>query len=167
MTPDSEEFTISRTFDAPRALVFKAFTDAAHLARWFGPKGFEMSKCSLDLRPGGLFHYCLRAPNGAEMWGKWIFREIVAPEKLVVVVSFSDAHAGVTRHPGSASWPLQTLSTTTFEDDGGRTKMTLRWRAHEATEEERRTFAAGHDGMRMGWGGTMDQLDAYLATLRG
>ncbi|MBI3507931.1 MAG: SRPBCC domain-containing protein [Proteobacteria bacterium] len=160
-----EEFTISRVFEAPRALVFKTFTDAAHLARWFGPKGFTMQACKLDLRPGGVFHYGMRSPDGFEMWGKWTFREIVEPERLVVIVSFSDKDGGITRHPMSPNWPLETLSTTTFVDLGTRTELKLRWAPHNATEEERKTFAAGHDGMRMGWGGTCDQLAAYLAGL--
>jgi uncharacterized protein YndB with AHSA1/START domain len=157
------KFVISRTFDAPRALVWQAWTDAAHLARWFGPKGCTLSTCLLDLRPGGICHYCMRTHDGHEMWGKWVFREIVAPEKLVLVSSFSDAKGGLTRHPLNANWPLETLSTTTFAEVEGRTTLTIEWSPLNATEIERKTFDENHDGMRMGWGGTMEQLAAYLA----
>jgi uncharacterized protein YndB with AHSA1/START domain len=161
-SPSRDEFVISRTFDAPRELVWKAHTEREHLMRWFGPKGFTMSVATLDLRPGGVFHYCMRSPDGQEMWGKWTFREIVAPEKLVVVVSFSDAAGGITRHPMSPTWPLETLGTTTFAEHDDKTTLSVRWSALNATEIERKTFAESHDNMRMGWGGTFDQLADYL-----
>lgn len=158
----SAPFVIARTFDAPRELVWKAFTERDQLMRWFGPKGFTMQFATLDLRPGGVFHYGLQSPDGKEMWGKWIFREIVKPERLVFVVSFSDAQGGVTRHPMSPTWPLETLSTNTFTEHEGKTTIAVRWSAINATDDERKTFDDSHEGMRMGWTGTMDQLAAYL-----
>src|SRR3954465_11026908 len=100
-------FVTSRTFDAPRELVWKAWSERARLMEWFGPKGFKMPAAKLDFRPGGSFHYCLEAPNGQEMWGKFVYREIVSPEKIVLVNSFSDEAGGITRHPMSATWPLE------------------------------------------------------------
>lgn len=161
--PSGNKFVITREFNAPRLLVWKAWTEPEHLKRWFGPKGFTMPACTLDLRPGGVFHYCMRSPDGHEMWGKWTFREIVPPEKLVLVASFSDAKGGVTRHPLSANWPLEMLSTTTLAEHAGRTTLTIEWTALNATDSERQTFDGSHDGMRMGWTGTLDQLAAYLA----
>jgi uncharacterized protein YndB with AHSA1/START domain len=158
-----QAFTMSRVFDAPRALVFKACTERERLAQWWGPKGFEMLACTLDLRPGGLFHYGLRAPNGTAMWGKWVFREVVAPERLVFVASFSDEEGGETRHPWSAQWPLEVLSTITFAERDGQTTLTFTGIPVNATDEERATFAASHAGMQQGWTGTLDQLAAYLA----
>ena len=165
MSPASPDFVLTRVFDAPRDLVWKAWTEEAHLKRWFGPKGFTMTKCAMDFRVGGVFHYGMKSPDGHEMWGKWTFVEIVAPEKLVLLSSFSDANGGVTRHPMSATWPLETLSATTFTEHGGKTTLTLRWAAHKATAEERKTFDSAHAGMTQGWGGTMAQLEAYLARL--
>lgn len=159
----AKEFVISRVFDAPRKLVWKAYTDRDDMMQWFGPKGFKMISATMDLRPGGVFHYGLEAPNGQKMWGKFIYREIVAPERIEHIVSFSDEKQGVTRHPMAPSWPLQTLAKATFTDESGKTRITLRWSPYEATEEERKTFDAGHDSMRQGWGGTMDQLDEHLA----
>src|SRR5262249_8076900 len=156
-------FTITRVFDAPRERVWQAHTECRHLMHWWGPKGFTMQHCRIDLEPGGLFHYGMRSPDGPALWGRFVFREIVGPERLVFVVSFSDEQAGVTRHPMSPTWPLEMLSTSTFADEAGKTALTIRWAPINATEEERRTFDAGHEGMTQGFTGTFDQLAAYLA----
>jgi uncharacterized protein YndB with AHSA1/START domain len=158
-----KEFVISREFDAPRELVWKAWTERDRLMQWFGPKGFRMTAARLDFRPGGIFHYCLRSPSGQDMWGKFVYREIVAPQRIVLVNSFSDEKGNLTRHPMSPTWPLEMLTTTTFAEFQGRTTVTVRWNALNATEAERKTFDTSHDGMRMGWTGTFDQLAEYLA----
>lgn len=160
-----EEFVIERTFDAPRALMWKLWTDPAHLARWWGPKGFVVSHCKVDLRPGGIFHYGLRSPNGQEIWGKFVYREIVMPERMVYVVSFSDADGGITVHPMSPTWPRQILSTTTFVEKDGKTTVTNRWSPFEATRKEVDTFEAGRESMFQGFTGTFDQLETYLESL--
>jgi uncharacterized protein YndB with AHSA1/START domain len=164
MEPKKREFVISRAFDAPRELVWNAWTDPERLKHWWGPKGFTVLSCKLDLRPGGVMHYCLRTPTGQDMWGKFVYREIVKPERLVFVSSFSDAQGGMTRHPGNPTWPLDTLSTVTFTENPGRTTLTVRWVPFNATEEERKTFESGHASMQQGWTGTLDQLTDYLAT---
>jgi uncharacterized protein YndB with AHSA1/START domain len=156
-------FIISRTFDAPREQIWKAWSERARLMDWFGPKGFKMPAAKLDFRPGGSFHYCLAAQNGNEMWGKFVYREIVAPEKIVLVSSFSDEAGEITRHPMSATWPLETLSTFTLTEENGRSTATIQWVPLNAMEEEINTFNAAHEGMKQGWTGTFDQLEAYLA----
>ena len=160
-----QEFVLSREFDAPRELVWKAFTESEHLQHWWGPKGFKIVACKVDLRPGGVFHYCMESPDGHKMWGKITYREIVAPERIVHTVSFSDENQGVTRHPMAPTWPLETLAIVTLTERGGKTTMTVQWMAHNATEEERATFDQSHDSMRQGWTGTMDQLAEYLAKM--
>ena len=162
-TAAGREFIITRVFDAPRATVWQAWTEAEQLQRWFGPKGCTVLACSLDLRPGGLFHYCLQTPDGHVMWGKWTFVEIEPLEKLIVIMSFSDAQGGVSRHPLSPTWPLETLSTMTLTECAGKTELTLRWAPHAATETELLTFNLSHESMKQGWTGTLDQLAAYLA----
>ena len=157
------DFVVTRLLAAPRALVWQAWTEVGHLQRWFGPKGCTIPACTLDLKPGGVFHYGLRTPDGQEMWGKWTFREIAPPENLVLISSFSDAQGGVTRHPLSASWPLEMFSTMTLTEEEGKTRLTLRWSPHGANETERRTFDAAQEGMNQGWNGTLDQLESYLA----
>jgi uncharacterized protein YndB with AHSA1/START domain len=157
------EFVISRTFDAPRDVMWKAWTESEQLAKWFGPKGVTIVSAKNDLRLGGVFHYGMRTPDGTVMWGKWIYREIVPPERLVFIVSFSDEKGGLTRHPFSESWPMEMLSTVTFAERQGKTEVTVRWTPHNATESERKTFDEGHEGMKQGWSGTFDQLADYLA----
>ena len=158
----AQTFLISRTFDAPRELVWKAWTENDRLMQWFGPKGSTMFHAKNDLRPGGVFLYALRMPDGLEIWGKWVYREIVPPERLVLVSSFSDAEGNVTRHPMAPTWPRETLSRTTLTEHGGKTTVTIEWRPLNATEEERTTFEAGKPSMTQGWGGTLEQLDDYL-----
>src|SRR5580765_3041456 len=148
----SSDFVISRVFDAPRKLVWAAFTESERMKQWWGPKGFKVIASKMDLRPGGTYHYGMQAPDGAAMWGKFVFREITPPERMVFISSFSDEAGGVTRHPMAPTWPLEMLSTFTFEDEpGGKTKVTIRWAPYNASEEERKTFDKSRDSMRMGW----------------
>jgi uncharacterized protein YndB with AHSA1/START domain len=162
--PSAEgEFTVTRLFDAPRGLIWKCFTEPEHMKEWWGPKGSTIVASKMDLRIGGTYLGAMRDPDGRVMWPKFVYREIVAPERLVWEHSFSDEAGGLTRHPLSPTWPLKLLTTVTFEDaPDGKTKLILRWSPLDANEEERNTFAAGHDGMRGGWAGTFDQLAAYL-----
>ena len=158
------DFVITRELNAPCNKVWRAWTEREQLMQWFGPKGFTMPVANLDFRPGGVFHYAMRSADGHDMWGKWIFKEIVAPQKLVLISSFSDAQGGITRHPMAADWPLETLSTTTFEEQNGKTLLTIRWSPWNATEAEIKKFTESHAGMQQGWGGTFEQLTAYLAS---
>lgn len=156
-------FVIERVFDAPREEVWKAWIQAERLREWWGPRGFTVSYCKVRLRQGGGMHYCLRSPDGRDMWGKFVYHEIVKPEKLVFIDSFSDEKQGITRHPLNPDWPRETLTTVTFEEQDGRTKVTVTWTPHAATEVERRTFDEGRGSMQQGWTGTLDRLSAYLA----
>ena len=156
-------FVISRMFDARRDIVWKSWTEADRLKQWWGPKGFIVHTSRVDLRPGGMFHYGMTAPDGSEMWGRFLYREIEAPLRMVYINSFSDADGGLSRHPGHLDWPLQILSTVTFEEAGAKTTVTVRWEAHEATELERKTFEDGHQSMQQGWTGTFEQFSDYLA----
>lgn len=158
-------FEITRTFDAPRELVWKAHTECKHLMQWWGPKDFTVRSCKIDLRPGGKFLYCLHSPEGQEMWGRFIFREIIAPERLVYIVSFSDENGGLSRHPMSPSWPMEILSVVSFTEKGGKTTLKIQWEAHSATEEERTAFEEGRDSMQQGWTGTLDRLADCLAKI--
>jgi uncharacterized protein YndB with AHSA1/START domain len=156
------QFVISRTFDAPRDLMWKIWTERDHLAKWFGPKGVTIVSAKNDLRVGGVFHYGMKTADGKMMWGKWIYREIVPPRRLVFIVSFSDKQGGVARHPFNAGWPLETLSTVTFAEQDRKTEVTVRWTPHNATESERKTFETNREGMKQGWGGTFDRLAEYV-----
>jgi len=97
------------------------------------------------------------------MWGKFVYREIVRPERIVLVNCFSDEAGNITRHPMSPTWPREMLSTFRFAEQDGRATLTIRWSPLNADETERATFAAAHPSMQQGWTGTLDQLAAYLA----
>src|SRR5687767_11643441 len=104
---DTEEFVISRSFDAPLETVWQAHTNVDCLRQWWGPKGFTMFSATMSLRPGGMLHFGMQSPDGHKMWGKFVYREIIVPERLVLLAAFSDIRGGTTRHPWSANWPLE------------------------------------------------------------
>lgn len=163
--PATPEFVITRVFDAPRNLVWKAWTEAECLAQWWGPKGCKIRVVKLDVRPGGVFHYAMQFNTGRDMWGRFVYREIAAPERLVFVNSFSDPDGGITRAPFSQipTWPLEVLNNLTLTEQGGKTTLTLRGSPINATQEEVETYARMFDSMRQGFTGTFDQLADHLA----
>ncbi len=158
------EFKISRTFDAPRDLVWKAFTEPERLMHWWGPAGFTMLSAKVELTPDGVFHYGMKSPDGIVMWGKWTYWEIVPPEKLVTIVSFSDESGGITIHPWNPDWPREMISTMTLVEEGGRTTITITAIPYNGSETEIATFNASHDSMEQGFSGTLGQLTTYLAS---
>ena len=160
----SADFVISRVFNAPRDLLWKCFTEPERMKQWWGPKGFTVLVSKMDLRPGGTYLYGMRSPDGKDMWGRMVYREIVPPEKIVFINSFSDEQGGLTRHPMAPTWPMEMLSIFTFEEQpGGKTRFTVRWSPYNPSAEEQATFDKGHDSMNMGWSGTLEQLEGYLA----
>jgi len=160
-------FIISRVFDAPKELVWKAFTDPDDLKHWWGPEGFTVCASRMNFRPGGTYHYCLLSPDGKKMWGRFTYREINPFESIVFVNCFSDEKAGVSRHPMNPNWPLLMFSTFTFTGDKGKTTVTVEWAPISPTEQERKTFEEGMAQMNLGWSGTLDQLAGYLAKAQG
>lgn len=161
-TTPAGAFVVTRTFDAPRELVFAVLTEPEHLLQWWGPKGVHMDTCSLDLRPGGTFLYGLRTPDGSELWGKWVFRVVEPPAHIEFIASFSDAQGGITHHPMSATWPLETLSSIRLIDEGPRTTLSMWGMPYNASAEESSAFTNAFGGMQIGWKGTFDKLDEYL-----
>ena len=160
-------FEYSRMFDAPRDLVFKVWSEADHLAKWWGPKGMEFVVGKLEFRPGGMFLYCMKYPGGAGMWGKFVYREISPPERMVFVNSFSDASGNTTRAPFAPDFPMEVLTVVTFGEKDGKTLVTLRGAAINATPAEREKYKAMTTSMQNGFGGTFDQLGDYLKVVRG
>lgn len=119
---------IERGFDAPRDLVFKAWTDPAHLARWFAPRGCTIRFATLEIRPGGRFHSCIHNPDFGECWCVGVYREIVAPERIVFTMATADAHGNLSTPVAvghAADWPAETIVTVTFTEEGGKTKLVL------------------------------------------
>ena len=139
---------ITRIFDAPRRLVFKAWTEPAHVVHWLGPHGFTGTIVQMDVRPGGAYRFHLRSPEGTDHWRRGVYREIVEPERLVFTSAWEDAEG----KPGP-----ETLLTVTFEEHEGKTKLTL----HQAVFES----LTARDAHRSGWKSSLDRLAAYLATV--
>lgn len=160
---DGRELTVTKVFQAPRELVFKAWTEPEHLKHWWGPVGFDLHIAAFDLKPGGLFHYHMQNAEGHEMWAKFVFREVAEPGKLVYVISFSDVDGNTVRAPFSELYPMEVLNIVTFTEEDGQTIMTLRSGPIDATEEEVSFFYSMHASMQQGFGATFDQLDKYLA----
>lgn len=156
-------FTTSHRARAPRDLVWRMWTDTAHLARWWGPAGCTVGHCALDLQVGGVFHYQLQFPNGMEMWGKFVFREISAPERLVFLNGFSDPQGNFAPAPFPGDWPREMLTAVTFREVDGETEIALTSEPFNASEAQCATFAAAMPSMVGGWAGTFARLDAHLA----
>jgi uncharacterized protein YndB with AHSA1/START domain len=105
----------------------------------------------------------MKFPDGRAMWARFIFREIVAPERLVWLNGFSDEHGGLTRNPWVPSFPLETVNTVTLAEQDGKTLITITVVPLNASEEETRIFAGGINGMKMGFGASFKVLADYLA----
>lgn len=163
-----EVFEITRIFDAPRELVWKAWTEPDRIAQWMGPKGSEKGRVLRhELKPGGVLLSSMIA-NGHEMWGKHVYREVIPISRLVWVHSFSNEKGELARHPMAPLWPLELLTTLTLEEMGQKkTKLTLTWVPINATAEEREVFRQAKPSMQGGWSGSFDQLDAYLTQTLG
>ncbi len=159
---NKEEITITRMFDAPRELVWKAWTDPEGMKRWWGPKDFTAPFCKIDLRVGGKYLSCMRGPDGKDYWSTGIYREIVPMERIVVTDSFADEKGTVVpaAHYGmEGDWPLELLVTVTLEEVGGRTKMTLKHAGIPAGKMRELTEA--------GWNESFDKLAEYLTKTAG
>jgi len=140
-TDPKREVTITRVFDAPRALVFKAWTDPEHLSRWWGPRGFTVHVCEINFRVGGGWHIRMKSPQGAEDRQRGVFREIVESERIVFTYAFEDLN-GNRGH--------ETIVTVTFADVAGKTKLTVHQEAFESV-------VVRDDHVR-GWGEALDRL---------
>jgi uncharacterized protein YndB with AHSA1/START domain len=156
-------FLITRVFDAPLTLAWRAWSEADQLRAWWGPKGCTIEMANLEFRPGGFFHYSMRFANGTEWWGRFLYREIAPRERIVWLNSFSNAGCGITRAPFGMAIPLEILNEVTFTQRAGKTMVNLRATPHGATEEEIATLKDMHAGLENGYGATFDQLAEVLA----
>jgi uncharacterized protein YndB with AHSA1/START domain len=145
------DLVMTRVFDAPRELVFKAWTDTKHVAQWWGPKRFTNPVCEMDVRPGGAIRIHMRAPDGVVYPMTGVFQEIVVPERLVFVSSALD-------DKGNSMFDV--LSIVTFADQGAKTALTLQLRVIKATAVAPQYLK----GMEMGWTQSLDRLGEHLAT---
>ena len=144
---DDRSLTITRVLDAPRSLVFAAWTDPQQAAQWWGPKGFTTVSNEMDVRVGGEWRRCVRSPEGDLHRSRGVYREIVAPERLVFTFTWVDGGA-----PGHGPETIVTLSL--IDLGGGRTELTLRQEAFETA-----AACAEHS---IGWSGCLDRLAGHL-----
>jgi uncharacterized protein YndB with AHSA1/START domain len=153
-TQSDRAIIITRAFDAPRELVWKAWTDPQHIEQWWGPKGFTTRVIEMDLRPGGQSRYVMVGPDGTEYPVKGVFRELIPLERIVATDEFDEGFEQVT----SADLPQGVVTTTIFEEFEGKTKLTLQI-VHPSADDRRK-----HEemGVVAGWNSTFDCLDEYL-----
>ena len=155
---NEREIVITRVFDAPRELVWKAWTEPERIMRWFGPKGFTTPVCKVDLRPGGVMHFCMRSPDGKDYWNGGVFREVVPPSRLVYTDYFADENGNPVspaQYGMSPDFPAENLITVTFEEFDGKTKLTLHHTIPASVAEQA--------GAQQGWNETLDKFAEYLA----
>ena len=145
--PDARVLVVSRLLDAPRRLVFKVWTDPVHLARWWGFEGFTLLACEADVRPGGTWLRRMRAPSGSLHVKRGVYREIVAPERLVFTYADDEADGRLGQ---------EALVTLTFAEEGVRTRLTL--------HQELFRTAAARDSHLSGWSSALQRLADYLPT---
>lgn len=153
----TQPLIITRTFAAPRAQVWEAWTDPERTKRWWGPKNFTAPVCKIDLRVGGTYLNCMRSPDGEDFWSTGTYREIVAPARLVCTDSFADKDGNIvpaSHYNMSGDWPLTLQITVTLEEQGEKTLLTLR---HDGLPAgEMRTMCAA------GWNESFDKLAMIL-----
>lgn len=143
------ELVITRTFDAPRALVFKAWTQPEHMVRWLGPKGWTSPSAKVDLKIGGAYRACICSPDGKENWMRGRYREIVEPERLVFSFQWENKEG---------EHGKENTVTITFAEQDGKTRMTFRQAFFETV--------ANRDDHGKGWNGSFDKMAEYLAGQR-
>ena len=148
-TPSDREIVITRVFDAPRSLVFEAWTRPDHVTRWYGPRDFTLSVCDIDLRVGGAYRFVLRGPDGKDYGFKGVYREIVPPERLV----YTDGFEGMPGH--------EALVTLTFDEYDGKTTLTSTSLYKTVEDRDAHIKAGMEQGMRE----TLDRLAEHLHTL--
>lgn len=156
---NSIELTMTRIFDAPKKLLWKAWTEPEQVTHWWGPRGFTSPVSKIDLCIGGEYLNCMRSPEGQDFWSKGVFREIVAFERLVMTDSFADEKGNTVQasHYGlSKDFPLEMLITVMFEEQNGKTKLSLKHSGINGMS------ATDRDDMQQGWSQSFDKLGEYL-----
>lgn len=156
-TAKSDVLIITRIFDAPRERVWKAWTEPEQIMKWWGPKEFTSPSCKLDFRVGGKYLFCMRAADGKDYYTTGVYKEIVKLEKIVYTDSFADEHGKVVHgsyYGMGDDFPMEMIVTLTFEDIGGKTKMTLKHAGMPGAEMS--------DMTSQGWNSSFDKLDESL-----
>ena len=141
------ELVITRLIDAPRRLVFKAWTQPEHVACWWGPQGFTTIYCKMDIRVGGTYRVGMRSPQGTEHWKRGVYREIVEPERIVFTFAWEDADGNLGH---------ELLTAVTFVEEDTQTRLTLRQTGFETI--------ATRDSHVAGWTSCLQRFADYVLT---
>ena len=160
-----EALKIVREFNAPKALVFDAFSTAEAFAEWWGPAGMQVTVAHFDFKPAGKVHYKMES-NGQTMWGILNFKNIVRPDLLEFVSSFSDERGGICKSPFPIEFPLEIFNELRFEENNGMTTLTLSGHPINSTAEQEATYYSMIENMNQGFAGMFDQLKAYLTKIQ-
>lgn len=161
-----QTFVINRSFPVSVERMFELWTDPNHFSKWLPPTGFTMEFLNADIKPGGSAFYCMTGvANGMTMYGKVHYQKIEKPNRLVYTQQFCDEKGNMARHPGAPTWPELMLTHVEFTAEGpDQTRVTVTWEPYgKFTPEEVAAFVKARAGMTMGWTGSFDKLDAYLA----
>ncbi|AYQ29799.1 MULTISPECIES: SRPBCC domain-containing protein [unclassified Polaromonas] len=162
MSSNNAPFFITRVFKAPRERVWQAWSDAASLQQWWGPKGCTLDALRFEFRPGGFFHYAMKFDGAPTWWGRFNYREIIEGERIVWLNSFANAACGIARAPFSEVCPMEIENTATFTEKDGVTTVSLRALPFGESAAERQYFEELKPSLEQGYGGTLDQLASYL-----
>ncbi|MBI3787008.1 MAG: SRPBCC domain-containing protein [Ignavibacteriales bacterium] len=147
--PVKKELLFTREFDAPRPLVWKAWTDPNHVKNWWGPRAHPSIEMKMVVQPGGTWRACLQsAETGEKLWHRGIFREVVKPERIVFTFAWEE----------EGERGLETLVTITFAEHGEKTRMTFHQSPFQSVAER--------DGHQYGWASCFDRLDEHLTHLK-
>ncbi|SFU91164.1 SRPBCC family protein [Pseudoduganella namucuonensis] len=157
-------FVITRQYKQPLAVVWAAWSEAERLKQWWGPAGCAVEVRRFEFQPGGFFHYGMKFDGAPMMWGRFNYREIVPRQRLVWLNSFANERGGIARAPFSKSCPLEIENSVTFAERDGVTTVTLRAEPFGELDTERVYFDELRPSLDVGYGGTFDQLAAYLQT---
>jgi uncharacterized protein YndB with AHSA1/START domain len=162
MTTGKHELIITRTFDAPRQLVWNVWTQPEQVMKWWGPGPFMSPACKIDLRVGGHYLYCMRGPDGKDYWSGGTYKEIVPIKKLVYIDAFADEEGNwvdPAAYGFDAIFPKTNVVTVTFEEVGTKTKLTI----HYITDSEAVLEVMRKTQMKEGWESSLDKFERALA----
>jgi uncharacterized protein YndB with AHSA1/START domain len=159
---DNTAFTITRQYELPRAVVWKAWSEADQLRQWWGPSGCAVEVLRFEFQPGGFVHYSMQFDGAPPMWGRFNYREIAPQERLVWLNSFANERCGIARAPFSEACPLEIQNTVTFTEQDGVTTVALHAIPFGELDVERQYFEDLKPSMEQGYGSTFDQLAEHL-----
>ena len=148
----TKELTITRVFDAPRELVFTAFSEAEMIRQWWAPQGWDMPVCTMDFRPGGEWRYCFRNAEGQEHWARAIYQQIEPGKQIVYRNEFIDSQGNLIEGLPSSTFTI------TFSDLAGKTQLTTHVRLDSAANLEKLVGM----GFKQGYTQTLNNLEQFL-----